>query len=286
MSTSQLTEELKKYPPGSVKYYIIRGELHLRNHSYQEAVNDYSAAIKLEPSNLSSYANRGLAYANIEDDEKAIYDFTVYIDNHYKAPGPTTVDLLNAHHLRATLYYKQKKFIESYEDINTLLGIDPNYFAAYIIRTHIYLNYFNSPDDALRDIDTFLSIVPNYIRADVIAKLYESRADAYGMKGERDKSIENLGIAISLDPNRGAFYFKRGIDYKAQKRYAEAINDFDTAARIRPKDATAYSVRGSTYLTMAQEETDPSKKAEYQRRAEEDSAMYTRLTGKTVDWKK
>jgi tetratricopeptide (TPR) repeat protein len=181
MSIGELTEELKKFPPGSAVYYIIRGGLHLRNQSYQEAVNDYSAAIKLEPDNLSSYLNRGMTYAFMGDDEKAINDSTIYIDNHYKALGTIGIDLLSAYYLCGTLYYKQKKFIESFEDLNALLGISPDYFAAYLGRIQIYLNYFIYPDDSLGDIDKCFSVMPKNTSVYIIANIYSFRADAYFM---------------------------------------------------------------------------------------------------------
>jgi hypothetical protein len=56
-------------------------------------------------------------------------------------------------------------------------------------------------------------------------------------------------------------------------------------AEMFPQEGNIYSERGFAYLKMAQQETDPSKKTEYQKSAEENSDMYTKLTGKTVDWK-
>jgi tetratricopeptide (TPR) repeat protein len=290
MSTAELTEELKKYPPGSADYYNARGLLYLGNNSYQEAINDFTVAIELEPENISYYLNRGEAYVNIVKtdktaSEKAINDFTVCIDDYYKTPKPASEVLTSAYYLRASAYYSQKKFIEAFEDTNTLLGISPDHIGAYMIRPKIYMNFFNSPDDALRDMDKCLSIMPEYMPAYITAKIYGDRADAYFMKGEHDKAIESVTKGISLDPS-AFLYYRRGLIYKSWQRYAEAVNDFSISIKKNPEEGVIYNLRGSVYLTMAQEETDFSRKAEYQRKAEEDSAMYTRLTGKTVEWKK
>jgi tetratricopeptide (TPR) repeat protein len=287
MSISELTEEMKKYPSGSAEYYNVRGTLYSRTQSYQEAVNDFSAAIELKPENKTYYASRGMAYFAMSDDEKAISDFTIYIDEYNKTSKPVNVHLIKAYLSRAGLYYRQKKFIEAYEDTNIVLGISPDHIGAYILRPQIYLNYFNSPDDALEDIDKYLSLVPEGgAFTNITAQMYATRSDAYLMKGEIDKSIENLTKGISLYPS-AFLYYKRGLIYELQQRYADAANDFSIAIEENPeKKELIYESRGSVYFLMSEQETDPSRKAEYRRKAEEDGAMYTGLTGKTIEWNK
>lgn len=61
------------------KIYVNRGAAYQKLLSYEEALNDYSKAIKLDDSNPNVFVYRGYLYYQTEEYEKALSDFNVVI---------------------------------------------------------------------------------------------------------------------------------------------------------------------------------------------------------------
>jgi hypothetical protein len=55
--------------------YLQRGNAHMTAAGLDEAIADYSAAIQLEPNNITAYAARAIAYSRKGDREHAIADY-------------------------------------------------------------------------------------------------------------------------------------------------------------------------------------------------------------------
>jgi len=101
--------------PGS-HYYSLATAL-FRNASYQEAINNYTKAINLNPSYISAYLGRGAAYGNIGMHELAMVDFNraIQLD-----PNSAL-----AFHNRGLANYHLGEFNSSLEDLNEALRLDP-----------------------------------------------------------------------------------------------------------------------------------------------------------------
>jgi hypothetical protein len=50
--------------------------------------------------------------------------------------------------------------------------------------------------------------------------------------GELDRSLEDLDLALRLDPRVGFFYFQRGLTQQARKDWKHALADFDECAKL------------------------------------------------------
>jgi len=66
----------------------------------------------------------------------------------------------------------------------------------------------------------------------------------YQNNGQYDKALECFNKAIELDPKDYLGYVGRGEVYSEFVRYEEAIADFDTAIRLNPEDDEAYFEKG------------------------------------------
>jgi tetratricopeptide (TPR) repeat protein len=71
----QYTEALK-IDPNLAQAYNNRGNAYAGLGDYKKAIADYAQAIKIDPNNAEAYYNRGLAYYNLGDTSKAITDWT------------------------------------------------------------------------------------------------------------------------------------------------------------------------------------------------------------------
>lgn len=83
-----------------------------------EALQDYTVALKIDASNPVIYSNRAQVYRKLELFDKAIEDYTSEI-------SCGTGNLVKAHNNRAFCFAKTAKYGEAIEDYSKVLEIDP-----------------------------------------------------------------------------------------------------------------------------------------------------------------
>lgn len=93
---------------------------------------------------------------------------------------------------------------------------------------------------------------------------FNNRALVYEDLGRTDAAIEDYTKAIGIDPAFFNAYNNRGIAYGQSGRLAEAVEDFTAALRINPASSSAYLNRGFAFLGMerAKEALDDFTKAD------------------------
>ncbi len=65
-----------------------------------------------------------------------------------------------------------------------------------------------------------------------------------------EKAEETLTKAIKYDKHNYEAYYLRGCAKVNAKKYAEALEDFEDATRLKPDYADAYYLMGKTYFLM------------------------------------
>ena len=95
------------------------------------------------------------------------------------------------------------------------------------------------------DLDGAIAEATEAIRLDAKhAPAYAARANAYWMKGNRDRAILDLSkVVIRLHPDHEPSYAARASAYRLQDDYEKAILDATEAIRLNPKYAYAYYTR-------------------------------------------
>src|SRR5436305_2045426 len=66
-----------------------------------------------------------------------------------------------------------------------------------------------------------------------------------------DKAAADFNTVIQKDPNDAQAYERLGFIHRSQKKYSEAIADYDKSLEIKP-DPDIYTKRGYTYVTYLQ----------------------------------
>ena len=87
-----------------------------------------------------------------------------------------------------------------------------------------------------------------------LAIIFNTRGVAFKNKGQYDRAIQDYNTAIRLKPNHVTAFYNRGVAYKQKGQYNRAIQDYDTAIRLKPDYAFAYGNRGSVYEALGQRE--------------------------------
>lgn len=114
---------------------------------------------------------------------------------------------------------------------------------AYIIRAEVYQG-LDETDKALADLTAAVKETPND------ADVYEKRADLYYYMDKYDLADKDYRKIISLDPGNVMGYMGIGRNANAQKRYEDAIEQFDYVTKLASDYSSGYSFRAESYIGL------------------------------------
>jgi tetratricopeptide (TPR) repeat protein len=197
-----------------------------------EALRDYSEAIKIKPDMVEAYVYRGNLYEERKEIEEAFHDYSEAIRLDKNAAWPL--------YQRGLIFLLRKDADKAIADFSEAIRASPNYAAAYINRAIAYRSK-NDWDSALASLDAAIGIDPGSAVAHV------RRADVYRHKGEMDKAINDFTEALKLDPKNTEALRARALTVRDQLQSAESITDLTEAIRRNPKDEKAFQARGLIY---------------------------------------
>jgi tetratricopeptide (TPR) repeat protein len=90
----------------------------------------------------------------------------------------------------------------------------------------------------------------NSINLEPRAKAYCNRGVAYYRLRDYKKAIDSFNKAIELDPKNADAYYNRGRAHGHLGNYRQAIEDNTAAIGLNPQDRDAYNNRGIAYRKM------------------------------------
>jgi tetratricopeptide (TPR) repeat protein len=230
-TTVQRTNPPVKPPEDAVSFFR-KGKESYDQKDYDQAIDAYTQAIRLNPNYTEAYYNRGSAYYYKKDYDRTIGDFTQAIR--------LNPNLATAYNNRGLAYYNKNDYDRAIGDFTQAIRLNPNYANAYYNRGLAYYNK-NDYDRAIGDFTQAIRLNPN------VAAAYNNRGLAYNNKNDYDRAIGDYTQAIRLNPNDANAYNNRGLAYYNKNDYDRAIGDYTQAIRLNPNDALAYTRRGNAY---------------------------------------
>lgn len=114
---------------------------------------------------------------------------------------------------------------------------------AYGTRAQVYLN-LKDTIQALKDYSQAINIVPDDDR------FYNQRAQVYYEQGKYDLADKDYLKMIFLKEGDVMGYMGIGRNANAQKRYEDAIKQFDYVVKLEPNYSSAYSFRAESYIGL------------------------------------
>ncbi|MGD2250706.1 MAG: tetratricopeptide repeat protein, partial [Candidatus Methanofastidiosia archaeon] len=116
--------------PENFAAFNNRGLAYSDLNQYEKAIQDYNKAIELNPENFAAFYNRGLAYSDLNQYEKAIQDYNkaIELDPEYAA----------AFNNRGNRYSDLNQYEKAIQDYNKAIELDPEYAAAFYNRAISY----------------------------------------------------------------------------------------------------------------------------------------------------
>lgn len=156
-----------------------------------QALEDFNAAIELDPSRWKAYHNRGVSYALASDYDKALVEF-----NHALRLQPTYP---NSWFNRGEIHYEQGKYEQALADYNNVIRATPNDAEAYTRRGHTYFK-IGRYREALNDYSRALDLKPE------VALSHLNRGEACLALSLWDQAARDYRQAITLDGTLGRAY--------------------------------------------------------------------------------
>ena len=253
--------------------YVTRGVVHHRLGDDDEAIRDYTEAIKQDPTYALAYYNRGLAYETQEDYQRAVDNFTLAIENEYFSPS-------NVYYERGLVYDSLGDYASARDDYTEVINLaDAHVADAYYERgrMHYFLGDYRA---AVEDNTTLLDL-----EYDARESIFNNRGVAYVELGEYELAIGDFDAAIQIDENYALAYANRGlarrlsgdyeraiedylqaeeagynntynlayglgISYYNLEQYEQALANLNTALDVDPEDVDALLARGRTHVAL------------------------------------
>jgi TonB family protein len=150
---------------------------------YDRAIQDYSKAIELNPTQAYAYVNRGIAFKEKSEHKRAVADFDMALKID---PGSVF-----AHAHRGIAYNEIKQHNRAINDLNKVIELNPNDAVAYNERAWAYFN-LGKPLQGLPDVQISLALNSNFARA------LDTRGHIFEALGRRDEAIADFQRALSI----------------------------------------------------------------------------------------
>ena len=127
--------------PDDVNTYNNRGMAYYSKEEHACAIEDFTKATKIKPNHVDAYYNRGVAYGNRGDYDRAIEDYGRAIE--------LKPDAADAYNNRGVAYGKKGEFeglprlasavVRAIKDYNSAIGLNPEFAPAYYNRGEAWL---------------------------------------------------------------------------------------------------------------------------------------------------
>jgi tetratricopeptide (TPR) repeat protein len=187
-----------------------------------EAIADFDAALKIQPAEKQTLVLRGYARAEKGDYAGAISDYGLAIN--------LKPDYAPTYQSRAIAFERLRRYDEAIADLDKAIDLEPETLSAYRRRGAIY-ELLGRLHEAQSDFDTAISKDPK------LAWNYAARATLRRVMGQTAEADADLSEAIRLKPDNSWFLQERGRYRLFDRRYKDATNDFETAAKLVAGDS-------------------------------------------------
>ena len=169
---------------------------------------------------------------------------------------------------------RNKTIQESEEDLSSLIqeaneSLDLEdyskaiyfYNQAINLNDHDYTLFFNRGlahqslnefENAIKDFDYALHLFDG--DNNIGSSIYYCLGKNYWHLGKYEESIENLDIAIDLNPNDDNYFFYRGLSYQELNKYEDSIENFDNAIDLNPNDDRYFFSKGLSFYYLDENE--------------------------------
>jgi tetratricopeptide (TPR) repeat protein len=215
--------------------YDNRGYCYYQKHLPDEAIHDYTEALRLNSNLPSAYYYRAVLMQNRQEHDRAFADYSNAIRCDPNFAG--------ALYQRGLIYMLRKDFGAAVEDFSEAIRVFPQYAAAYLERGNAFLE-MGRLDEAWASYDSAIAEAPAFAGA------YAARARLHRRKHEPREALRDFNEAARLDPTAAAVSRERAQMMREAQRESWFMEVINQAIDRNPRDDVALAVRGGLYLVQ------------------------------------
>ncbi len=255
--------------PLTAKEEFTVGQLYFSTDNFPQAIEHFTRAIKLDPTNGQFYFERGHAYYRLNQYIQATPDYTRALQMKYK---PSLI-----YERRAFIYLDSNQYKKGIEDCTEAIKNDPRSRIAYLNRWKAYMltnDREKSKQDAAKikqldrdprpkDLCDRCQLTHNSkLRVELCTQALEKDpkyaqallllGSAYIDLGRKKEAINCFNSLIALDQNDLTAYVDRGLCRLQFGSFADGIKDLSLVLDQAPECFQAYYWRGESYRLLGQ----------------------------------
>ena len=220
-----------------------------RLRQYTEAVKAFDRAILLEPDLLDGYYGKGLALGHNNNNSLAIKALDRAIE---LVPSGEKSKFYYLWKYRSMNLSSLKRYPEALDSISQAINLEPSDMVLLNAKALLLVELGKS--------SKALELCDEIINREKKSWAYNSRGMIKAILGDKKGGIDDLKIAVSIDPQSFKSYNNLGIIQSDLGNKKEAIADYGIAIGINRQFAPAYNNRGNAEYD-AQNNLGDKKKA-------------------------
>ncbi|MBC8283407.1 MAG: tetratricopeptide repeat protein [Nitrospinae bacterium] len=227
-----LWADAKHKSPGLIRPYNNLGQAHDKLGNYDQAIEEFQQALKINPNYFFGLNNLGNIYGKQRKYEEAIPYFKKALDQKSDY-SPAHYNIARAYHLIG----KRQEAIEAYRKA---IQYNPYFEQAFYNLAYLAME-LSSFDEAIENFNKFLKMQPNHSRA------HFGLGNAMMMKGQLDLAMQEYRISGKLDPTFALPYMNMANILMQTKNIPAAIENYQKALQIKPDMAAIHLSLGMIY---------------------------------------
>lgn len=212
-----------------------KAELALAAKRYEEAIEEFREAIRVEGETAEAYQGLGLAYLQSGDRAKAIESF--------KEALRLKPDWAQTHYELGQSYYEAGNYKSAANSLEEAVRLQPDFFEALISLSKAY-QHSGLHASAVTVLQKAVLLRPANLDTRT------SLGAALILAGQPQDAIAVLEELVRLSPESALVYANLGQAYRLTGKYQEALNALTQALRISPEDPVVHNWLGLSYETL------------------------------------
>jgi|CZKC01.1.fsa_nt_gi tetratricopeptide (TPR) repeat protein len=215
--------------------YANRGLAYADRADREHALADFDAAIRIKPDNGQALVARGNFYRFLGEETKAHADYNAAI----AVPIPPEARA-RPYLDRSRAYLAKGDLTSALTDLNTANRLDPSIREVYELRGDIYYRRkdFHS---AIDEFSGALKLNPKD------AEMLNNRALAYLNLSEFENALADCDAAINADQYVAEYYSHRAVVRRILGEQDLSIADYGVAIQLDPNHGSRYAARATAY---------------------------------------